>query len=45
MSSILYQPTIKCSNNKIQTKRIQWNLRNDLQETLCKPEKIIELNL
>ena len=43
-SSTLYPATIKCNDNKYKQKKIQRNLRKDLQDTLCKPQKIIELN-
>ena len=42
-SSILYQATIKCSNSKYK-QEVQRNLRNNIQKTLCKPQKIIHLN-
>ena len=43
-SSILYQATIKCSDSKYKQKEVQRNLSNDIQETLCKPQKIIPLH-
>ena len=43
-SSILYQVAMKCNHSKYKQKKIQRNLRNDLQEMLCKPQDIIQVN-
>ena len=43
-SSILYQTTVKCSDSKYKQKKIKRNLWNDIQEMLCKPQKIIQPN-
>ena len=42
-SNIFYQATIKYSSSKYKQKKMQRNMWNDIQETLWKPQKIINL--